>query len=633
MLLLAVLASPAGAEVGPGTGRILVLCYHSVLHRAASGDGYGVTQGLFVEQMEYLRTHGYRAVSVQEVIDAGAGKGVLPERAVLLTFDDAYASFRRFVYPVLKRFGFPSVLGVVGGWIESPPGDLPETTMSWNEIREVARDGLVEVASHSYDLHRAIQYNPQGNVGAAVSVRAFLPREKRYESDGEYAERLRLDFQKQKQVFEEKLGFAPRVMVWPYGRYNQASLQVAEEEGYALGFTLEEGFSDLSNLQTIKRVPVRNGPMSDFIAQVKSPGGPLFHMRAVQVDLDLVFDPTSEVQTDRNLGRLIERLKAIKVNTVFLQAFSDPEGTGNIREVYFPNRVLSVRADIFSHAAHQMMIRGMKVYAWMPTLSLVLPNAQTTAANRVLESAEGEIRESRSWYQRLTPFSREVQEAAGRLYEDLAAHSQIHGILFQDDAYLTDREDYHPSALAQYHQAFGREISEAALKADQDLAIKWARFKTESLVHFTKQLEARVRRYRPEARFARNLYASVLMQPASEEWFAQNYDVFLAAYDYVVVMAYPAMEGIKNPSEWLSEMVQSVKKCDEGIEKTVFKLQAYDWKSKRWIGDAVLCEQLREVLASGGRHLAYYPDNFWQDRPSLKTIKIEMSTETFPFAP
>jgi poly-beta-1,6-N-acetyl-D-glucosamine N-deacetylase len=632
-LFLFVLTFSAGTEASSEAGRILVLCYHSVPHRAVSGDDYGVTQGRFVEQMEYLRTHGYRVVSLQDVIEAKAGKGVLPERAVLLTFDDAYASFHQFVYPVLKRFGFPSVLAVVGEWIESPPRDLPEPTMSWNEIRQVARDGLVDVASHSYDLHRAIQYNPQGNVGAAVSVRAFLPRAKRYESDGEYAERLRLDFRKQKQVFEEKLGFAPRVMVWPYGRYNQASVKIAEEEGYGVGFTLEEGFGDLSNLQTINRVPVRNGPMSDFIAQVKRPGGPIPFMRAVQVDLDLVFDPTSAVETDRNLGLLIERLNAIKVNTVFLQAFSDPEGTGNIREVYFPNRVLPVRADIFSHAAHQMMIRGMKVYAWMPTLSLVLPNDQTTAAHRVLEFAEGEIRESRSWYSRLTPFSREVQDAAGRLYEDLAVHSQIHGILFQDDAYLTDREDYHPAALAQYHGAFGREISESALKADQNLAMKWARFKTERLVHFTKDLEARVRRYRPEARFARNLYARVLMQPASEEWFSQNYEVFLDAYDYVVVMVYPALEDVKNPYEWIREMVRSVKGHDGAIERTVFKLQAYDWGSKVWIGDAVLREQLREVLASGGRHLAYYPDNFWQDRPSLKTIKIEMSTETFPFAP
>ena len=64
----------------------------------------------------------------------------------------------------------------------------------------------------------------------------------------------------------------------------------------------------------------------------------------------------------------------MKVNTVFLQAFADPDGTGTIRSVYFPNKVLPVRANIFSHAVHQIIIRDMKVYAWMPTLSIELPD-------------------------------------------------------------------------------------------------------------------------------------------------------------------------------------------------------------------------------------------------------------------
>lgn len=45
----------------------------------------------------------------------------------------------------------------------------------------------------------------------------------------------------------------------------------------------------------------------------------------------MIYDPSSYEKTDQNLGRLIDRLVAMKVNTVFLQAFSDPEGTGNIK--------------------------------------------------------------------------------------------------------------------------------------------------------------------------------------------------------------------------------------------------------------------------------------------------------------
>jgi len=52
------------------------------------------------------------------------------------------------------------------------------------------------------------------------------------------------------------------------------------------------------------------------------------------------------------------------------------------------------------------------------------------------------------------------------LYRDLASHSLAHGVLFQDDAYLTDREDFHPAALVQYRKAFGAEFSPESLEPD-----------------------------------------------------------------------------------------------------------------------------------------------------------------------
>jgi len=141
---------------------------------------------------------------------------------------------------------------------------------------------------------------------------------------------------------------------------------------------------------------------------IKNPYGDKTNTRAVQVDLDLIYD-SDPVKADQNLGKLIDRLAAMKVNTVFLQAFADPDGTGNIKSVYFPNRILPVRADIFSHAVHQMIIRGITVYAWMPTLSVELPDRTLNEILRVRERTDGGIRPSRSWYNRLTPFSKDKE--------------------------------------------------------------------------------------------------------------------------------------------------------------------------------------------------------------------------------
>ncbi len=618
-------------EINPG--EFLVLTYHDIPFKASPGNRYSVSQHRFVEQMEYLHTHGYTPVSLDAIMKANEGKQVLPNNPVLLTFDDAYISYYEFVVPILEKYGYPSVLAVVGSFIDNPPKDLPEPLMDWDQIKKVAANKLVEVISQSYDLHKGIRYNLQGNVGPAATVFAYDPDTKKYETEDEYKVRLDMDFRSQSELFKKKLGFVPKAIVWPFGKYNAISQEIAQKAGYRIGFTLASGLGNIGNLQAVNRILIENEPIEDFIMKIVKHGqdDPQIPIRAVQVDIDMIYDPTSPEKTDENLGRLIDRLVEMEVNTVFLQAFADPEGTGNIKSVYFHNRVLPVRADIFSHAVHQMIIRDMYVYAWLPTLSFVLPDENLNEELRVREIIDHTTRPSQSWYQRLTPFSSHVRRVVRQLYEDLSTHAQIHGILFQDDAYLTDREDLHPSALSSYREHFGKDFIFHNLDKDPELLKRWSEYKTDILIDFTKNLIAGVMKYRPEAKYARNIYASLITKPESEEWFAQNYDKFLTSYDQVVIMAYPRLEKIRKPSPWLKELVRKTKEFPKGIEKTVFKIQSFDWQKEIWLDDMLLLEELRDILSAGGRHLAYYPDDLWADRPGLKVIKLEMSTQSYPF--
>jgi biofilm PGA synthesis lipoprotein PgaB len=631
VLVLSLFHSIVSAAMKPG--EFIVLCYHAVPLTALPGDSFSIPQQKFVEQMEYLRTHGYHPVSFDDILRAGKGERDLPEKAVLLTFDDGYISYRDFVLPVLEELGYPSVLAIVGNFIEySRPAGLAEPLMSWGQIKEVSSHKLVEVVSHSYDLHKGVKYNPQGNEAAAAASVAYNPDTRTYETEEKYRSRLEADFIAQKNLFKERLGFAPRAMVWPYGRFNQISVEIAKKTGMLSTFTIERGFSSIEYLDALDRNMVENIQMERFISMLNDPLGDKPMIRAMQVDLDLIYDPDTD-RMDENLGKLIDRLAAMDVNTVFLQAFADPEGTGNIKSVYFHNSILPVRADFFSHAAHQMAIRKMMVYAWMPVLSIELPDSEMNERLKVRKRKDGKIGPATSWYRRLSPFSSETSGLVRKLYEDLASHSQIHGILFQDDAYLTDYEDFHPDAINRYAERFGIDPATAGLDKDTGFADDWARYKTEALIDFTNILKQGVRKYRPVAKFARNLYGIVMEEPEAESWLAQDYGLFLKNYDQVVVMAYPQMEEVKSPSEWLKNLVGRARVMPQGIEKTVFKIQTYDWEKEGWIDDGILLEELRDILSSGGSHLAYYPDDYREDKPAISKIKLEMSTKSYPFIP
>ena len=99
-------ASPAQAAE-----TFITLCYHDVPERPVEKDD--ISRKDFVNQIEYLRTHGFAFVSPQDILAASRGAKRLPEKAVLITFDDAYESYYRLVYPVLRLYDIPAVLSVV----------------------------------------------------------------------------------------------------------------------------------------------------------------------------------------------------------------------------------------------------------------------------------------------------------------------------------------------------------------------------------------------------------------------------------------------------------------------------------------------------------------------------------------
>ncbi len=621
------LVQAAASSTGPQP--FLVLCYHSVQQVAETP--YTTSFSRFAQQMDYLANHGYHPVSLNDIRKAAAGEIELPDKAILLTFDDGYRSYREFILPVLKQYGYPSVLAIVGRWIESPPEDLPEPLLGWDELRHLTREPLVELVSHSYDLHRAVQYTPQGNVGSVVSVRRYLPASGRYATEAEYRALLADDFARQRRLFKRQLGMVPSAVVWPYGRFNAIAIEEAEKAGCSICLTLEEGYASTDQLNRIRRITIADEPMEEFATRLTRPTGTPPLIRAMQVDLDLIYDPDSEAQTDRNLGRLIDRIIALGVNTVFLQAFADPDGDGAAEAVYFPNRLLPVRADILGHAVHQMIIRDLRVYAWMPLLSYILPDRQKSRRLGVKQLTEtGQRVPSEEHPLRLSPFSREVQQAVRTLYTDLAAHCQISGILFQDDGFLRDSEDFHDEASKFNSDYLPSGITREALLSGRPDTWDWIRAKSRFLVNFTDLLREAVARYRPRAQFARNIFARPLLQPESERWFAQNFQLFLKSYDQVVLMAYPQMERTEEPVSWLERLVHQVKRYPLGPAKTIFKIQTYDWQEQQWLDNDLLLRELRTILRLGGRHLGYYPDNLWANRPEIQALKPEMSTIDFP---
>lgn len=630
------------AAVAPSSSQLVVLAYHEIDQNSPASDVNAVDTKAFVKQLEWLKGQGYHFVSVDDILADRAGSKPLPEKSVLLSFDDGYRSVYTNVFPVLKLFKAPAVIALVGHWLEVPDGQLVQygnekvprsNFLSWQQIRELQASGLVEVASHSYDLHFGQVANPQGNQLPAATSQAY--KGDRYETHEEYLARVRADLQRNRDILKAHLGKAPRVMVWPYGSYSRETIRLAAELGMPVAMTLDDGANTRDTpLSALHRLLLdANMKLSDFSYQFKKMERAVQSeqpapSRIMHVDLDYIYDP-SPARQEENLGKLLDRVKAMGPSAVYLQAFADPDGNGAADALYFPNRHLPMRADLFSRVAWQLRTRtGVKVYAWMPLLAFELPAGHPVRNDRVKAvDSKGNVVEH--GYPRLTPYSAAARQVIREIYEDLGRSSSFYGLLFHDDATLSDYEDASPQALAAYRQA-GWPDNVLTLRQDAALRAAWTRSKIKLLDDFSLELAEIVRTYQPTLKTARNLYAGVVMQPESSSWFGQSFDSALAHYDSVAVMAMPYMENAKDPDAWMQQLFHRVAAVPGALDKTVFELQSVDWRNRQPIPTSKLAETVRQLNTWGARHVAYYPDNLFEDQPQLQPFKRVFSMTSQP---
>ena len=329
--------------------------------------------------------------------------------------------------------------------------------------------------------------------------------------------------------------------------------------------------------------------------------------------------------TEENLSRLIERIARLRPNQVYLQAYADPKGDSVIREVYFPNRHLPMRADLLNRAVWQLETRaGVQVFAWMPVLSFRLPDGHP-AAGLTVRGARGN-----DGTFRLSPFSPEVRRVIGEIYQDLAAAAVVDGIAFHDDATLGDWEDASPAALEVYQREWGLPGSIEAIRADPALMARWTTLKTKWLIDFTAELTRHAARYRKPLLTARSLFARPVLTPEAEGWMAQALPAFLDAYDQTAIEAMPLMEGEKDAGKFFRALLQKVAAQPRGLERTVFELQARDWRTGKPVPSKTLAAWMRQLELGGGRNLAYYPDDPIQGQPVLDVLAPRFSLRAWP---
>ena len=359
-------------EIAAGK-RFVSVAFHDVVDEADQLDGDAITTDRLIAFFDLLRGAGWTAITLEDVDAAGRGTKPLPEKAILITFDDGYASLYTRVYPLALAYRMPVVAALKGAWLTPPPGamvrygdhEVPrEHFVSWEQVREMARSGWVEIASHSNELHRGVLANPQGNTMPAAVTRLYA--DETYEDDATYRQRLQDDMKALRELFTREIGRPPRTMVWPYGRYSASAVEAAQSAGFRFALTLDPEPADAARPMALARyLPNYNPSLATIENSLR------FTPRLPTAQRLVCVDPASiwaedAATTDEHLGRLIERLRALGSTAVVLDA-AVQGADGHLVAAWFPTGTLPLRADLLSRLAWQLQTRGgVRVFLRLP---------------------------------------------------------------------------------------------------------------------------------------------------------------------------------------------------------------------------------------------------------------------------
>lgn len=217
----------------PSERKLPILMYHSVL--SSKSGVYFVSPEALEQDVRELKKRGYESVTIAEVKRFLRGKGTLPEKPILLTFDDGHYNNLFYALEILKKYDFTAVLHVIGCFTEyssTHEKDHPEYShLTWEEIGEIARSGAFEIGSHSYAMH---SYKPR-----------FGIKRMEGESIEDYERALREDTLKLEKNLLEKSGVIPVSYAYPFGAYDGESERILRSLGYDAIFTCYERVNTL----------------------------------------------------------------------------------------------------------------------------------------------------------------------------------------------------------------------------------------------------------------------------------------------------------------------------------------------------------------------------------------------------
>ncbi len=233
-----------GGLSAAGFQSIPILTYHRFAENCSSP--LCMPKRTFELQMRYLKENGYHVITAEELLAFLEYRQGLPQKSVLITMDDGYRSVYNIAYPILKEYGFTATLCIYTSFV-----GVSKMAITWNQLKELQSEGFT--------------------IGSHTIYHSDLTQPKEGETEPEFMARVKEELYGSKKIIDQKLGQDTYIIAYPFGYYDQISIQMAKKAGYKMAMSVKRGGNPFfANPLVLRRDQILKRDMDSFRSRLKT---------------------------------------------------------------------------------------------------------------------------------------------------------------------------------------------------------------------------------------------------------------------------------------------------------------------------------------------------------------------------
>lgn len=217
--------------------RVPIIMYHSILKDKRLLGDFIISPEQLESDLQAFSDQGYHTVVMQDLIDFVYHGKALPEKPIVLTFDDGQLNNITYALPLLQKYEMRAVLSIVGVYTEKATltneNNVTYSYLSWEQAKIAQDSGVFEIQNHTYDMHY-LNGKRQGC------------KKRSGESLATYTQALSSDLMKLQSLIEANLSTRPTTFTYPFGFVSDSSVEIIKNLGFQATLSCAEGVSTIS---------------------------------------------------------------------------------------------------------------------------------------------------------------------------------------------------------------------------------------------------------------------------------------------------------------------------------------------------------------------------------------------------